>query len=157
MRIYIDTSVFGGFFDKEFQEWSVKLFKEFENGLKTPVISDLTLQEIEGAPENVRKLLESTDCENVLLDVESTELARHYIKERAVSQKSLNDALHIAIATVNRLDVLASWNFKHIVNLDRIRLYNAVNLKNGYPMIEIRTPREIISEKIRHEKGRKKY
>jgi len=122
------------------------LFKEFEKGLKTPVISDLTLQEIEGAPDNVRKLFHSTECESILLEANSIELARQYIKENAVTQKSLNDALHIAIATVNRIDVLASWNFKHIVNLDRIRLYNAVNLKNGYPMIEIRTPREILSE-----------
>ncbi len=46
-----------------------------------------------------------------------------------------------------KIDVLASWNFKHIVNLDRIRKYNAVNLKNGYTVLEIRNPREILMEK----------
>jgi hypothetical protein len=149
MRIYIDTSVFGGYYDEEFQEWTVKLFKEFEKGIKKPVVSDLTIQEIEGAPLKVRKLFESTKSEKLLIDTECEELARLYIKEKAVTAKSYNDALHIALGTVNRLDVLASWNFKHIVNLDRIRLFNGVNLKNGYPLIEIRTPREILSEKNR--------
>jgi hypothetical protein len=53
--------------------------------------------------------------------------------------------LHIALATLNNADVLASWNFKHIVNLDRIRLYNSINLRLGYRLIEIRTPREILN------------
>lgn len=56
------------------------------------------------------------------------------------------DAQHIAIATVGRVDVLVSWNFKHIVNLRRIHGYNSVNLRRGYPMIEIRTPREVLSD-----------
>ena len=61
--------------------------------------------------------------------------------------KFLIDAQHIAIATINRVDVLVSWNFKHIVNLRRIQLYNATNLKYGYALIEIRSPREVIDEK----------
>lgn len=56
------------------------------------------------------------------------------------------DALHIALATVARVDVLVSWNFKHIVNLRRIHAYNAVNLKRGYPLLEIRSPREVIGD-----------
>jgi hypothetical protein len=56
------------------------------------------------------------------------------------------DAQHIAMASVARVDVLVSWNFKHIVNLQRIRGYNSVNLRQGYPMIEIRTPREVMSD-----------
>jgi len=51
---------------------------------------------------------------------------------------------HIALATINRVDVLASWNFKHIVNLDRIKGYNSVNYRLGYPMIEIRSPKDLI-------------
>ena len=58
--------------------------------------------------------------------------------------KSYNDALHVALATLNNADVLASWNFKHIVNLDRINLYNSINLRLGYKIIEIRSPREIL-------------
>ena len=147
MRVYIDTSVIGRYFEDEFQEWTIKLFHEFENGTKISVVSDLTLEEIENAPSYVQDLYSSMKTEKILLDIECAELAKRYIKEKAITIKYFNDALHIAGATVHRLDVLVSWNFKHIVNLNRIRLYNAVNLKNGYPVIEIRTPREILTEK----------
>jgi hypothetical protein len=72
-------------------------------------------------------------------------LLKHISTEGALTNKSYNDALHIALATINNADVLASWNFKHIVNINRIRLYNSINLKLGYKMIEIRTPREILN------------
>lgn len=146
-RIYIDTSVIGGCFDKEFKEWSDKLFDEFRNGNKIAVISDITLDELSFSRPEVRNHLDTIPNESkeyVLDDKQSEELANQYIKERAVTQKSHEDALHIAIATINKVDVLVSWNFKHIVNLDRIRKYNAVNLINGYQMLEIRNPREIL-------------
>ena len=60
--------------------------------------------------------------------------------EKVLGQASMNDAYHIAIASVNRLDCLISWNFKHIVNFDKIKLFNSINLKLGYPQIDIRTP-----------------
>ena len=82
--------------------------------------------------------------ERVPLTVEARELANRYIAENVVGKSSLDDCRHIALATIHRVDVLASWNFKHIVNLTRIRGYNAVNLKNGYPTIEIRNPKELI-------------
>lgn len=56
------------------------------------------------------------------------------------------DAQHIAVATISRVDVLVSWNFSHIVNLARIRGYNSVNLRQGYPILEIRSPREVFSD-----------
>jgi predicted nucleic acid-binding protein len=146
-RIYIDTSVIGGCFDKEFQEWSNKLFDDFRKGNKIAVISDITLDELSFSRPEVRNHIDTIPDdfkEYILNDEQSEELADQYIKERAVTQKSHEDALHIAIATVNKVDVLVSWNFKHIVNLDRIRKYNAVNLMNGYPMLEIRNPREIL-------------
>jgi len=73
------------------------------------------------------------------------DLANAYIKEKALTIKSIDDAIHIATATIHRIDVIVSWNFKHIVNLNRIRIFNAVNLKHGYPVMEIRTPLEVLS------------
>jgi predicted nucleic acid-binding protein len=146
-RIYIDTSVIGGCFDIEFKEWSDKLFEEFCNGNKIAVISDITLDELSFSRPEVRnhlKIIPKNHTEYILNDEEAEELADKYVKEKAVTQKSYEDALHIAIATINKVDVLVSWNFKHIVNLDRIRKYNAVNLMNGYSMLEIRNPREIL-------------
>ena len=146
-RVYIDTSVIGGCFDHEFEEWSNKLFDEFNNGWKIAVLSDITLDELTNAPKRVRQIIETMPehtFEIFASDNESEELANKYLLDKAVTEKYYEDALHIAIATIQQVHVLASWNFKHIVNLEKIKLYNAVNLKNSYPMIEIRTPREII-------------
>ena len=146
-KVYIDTSVIGGCFDSEFEEWSNRLFDDFKSGKRIAVISDITLDELSDAPEHVqenfRKIPED-NLEILLSDNESRKLADLYVLEGAVSKKFYEDALHIAISTTNQVNVLASWNFKHIVNLDRIRLYNAVNLKNCYTMLEILNPREIL-------------
>ncbi|KZX12100.1 hypothetical protein MBFIL_12300 [Methanobrevibacter filiformis] len=72
-------------------------------------------------------------------------MAELYLKNNIVSRKYSGDALHIAIATVISVDVLVSWNFKHIVNLDKIKKFNAVNLNEGYHILEIRTPKEMIN------------
>ncbi|MEO8231210.1 MAG: type II toxin-antitoxin system VapC family toxin [Ignavibacteriota bacterium] len=147
-RIYIDTSVIGGCFDIEFMEWSNKLFDEFREGEKIAVISDLTLDELSFARLEVRKHIETIPneyIEYILSNERSEELAKKYIDENAVTKKSFQDALHIAIATLNKVDVLVSWNFKHIVNLERIRKYNSINLKYGLQLLEIRNPREILT------------
>ncbi len=73
---------------------------------------------------------------------EVVELATAYIAEKVVGRTSYADCLHIALATMNKADFLVSWNFKHIVNIDRIRGYNSINIRNGYKPIEIRSPRE---------------
>ena len=149
-RIYLDTSVIGGYLDKEFQVWSKQLFDEFKTGKKIAVISDITLDELENARQEIRdllKLIPEKAKEYVLNDREAEELADAYLKEGAITKKFYEDALHIAIATINKVDVLVSWNFKHIVNLDRIKKYNGVNLKHGYTILEIRNPREILNSK----------
>ncbi len=146
-RIYIDTSVVGGYFDDEFSEATIELFKRLENKEIVFVISDLLDLELTGAPQNVRELLHnysSDKFERIQLSEEAIQLADKYITENVVGKTSLEDCRHIALATINRVDVLASWNFKHIVNLDRIKGYNSVNLKLGYPMIEIRSPKDLI-------------
>jgi len=83
--------------------------------------------------------------EKTKLSPEATILAEKYIEAKVVGKTSKADCQHIAMATICRADILVSWNFKHIVNLDRIRGYNGINFQNGYPMIEIRTPKEILS------------
>jgi len=146
-RIYIDTSVIGGCEDEEFSKWSIQLFEEFRQGVRIAVVSDLTRRELEGAPKSVNTMLSSlpdTNVENIFLTEEAETLAQHYIDAGVVGAKHVADAQHIAIASVQRVDVLVSWNFQQIVNLDRIRAFNSVNLKLGYPILEIRSPREVI-------------
>ncbi len=149
LRIYVDTSVIGGCFDEEFKKNSIQLFDEFISGEKILVVSDILLLELEGAPEKVNNILKKVPRDNIeyiSLTEESIALANTYIKEGAVVEKNLLDARHIAIATVKRVDTLVSWNFKHIVNIKRIHLFNSVNLKLGYPILEIRSPKEVVYE-----------
>ena len=151
-RIYADTSVLGGILDKEFKEWSIRLLEEFQMGNSILVLSDITLQELEGAPDKIHKELSKIPEENIeklKINKDAKSLAQEYLKEGVVTEKYIVDAQHIAIASVFKVDLVVSWNFKHIVNYRKIRLYNGVNLKNGYPLIEIRSPREVVDEKER--------
>ena len=146
-RIYIDTSIVGGYFDDEFSSDTQALFKRLENKEIIFMISTVLKQELIKAPNNVRELLDKydTDCfEYIELTKEAVDLADKYIDEKVVGKTSADDCRHIALATINRADVLVSWNFKHIVNLDRIKGYNGVNLKYGYSVVEIRTPKELL-------------
>jgi hypothetical protein len=146
-RIYTDTSVIGGCLDVEFEEGSLSLFDTFKAGSTVLVISNLTIAELESAPQAVRDVLLSVPkdhMEFIEFTEEASNLADTYLKEGVVSKKNRVDAQHIATATISRVDVLVSWNFKHIVNLERIHGYNSVNLKLGYAILEIRTPIEVI-------------
>jgi predicted nucleic acid-binding protein len=146
-RIYIDTSVVGGFFDEEFLDPTRRLFKRLEDDEVTFVISDLLELELIQAPKRVSELLLSYPAnrfERVELTTETMTLADKYIAEKVVGPTSLEDCRHIALATICKVDALASWNFKHIVNLDRIKGYNSVNLRFGYATLEIRTPQELV-------------
>ena len=149
LRIYIDTSVIGGCFDEEFSEWSIRLFDDFINGKKIAVISDVTLEELEEAPVKIKnqlKKIPEISKEYIYLGQEAIDLSQNYINEGIVTNKSLIDTRHIAMATMNNVDILASWNFRHIVNYNKIKLYNSVNLKFGYNLIEIRNPRDLTDE-----------
>ena len=111
------------------------------------VLSEHTLRELAGAPERVRKRpLEIPQEHRIILtdDDEADALADAYLDHHVVGPGSRSDALHVALAVMGNCDVLVSWNFRHIVNLGRIRLFNAVNLENGYRPIEIRSPRELL-------------
>jgi predicted nucleic acid-binding protein len=146
-KIYLDTSVIGGVFDVEFQVASKMLFEEIRAGKKIAVISDITISELGKAPTEVQGILRTlpeSRFESVTLTDEAVSLAELYLKNKIVTPKYREDALHIALATLSRVDVLVSWNFKHIVNLKRIQGFNAINLKEGYPLLEIRSPLEVL-------------
>ena len=111
------------------------------------VLSEHTLRELQGAPEPVRSKLQEIPKRNIKIVPDSPEadsLAQAYLENGVVGPGSRSDALHVALASLSRVDVLVSWNFKHVVNLGRIRLFNAVNKEKGYNSIEIRSPREVL-------------
>lgn len=102
---------------------------------------------MENAPENIRNLVKSIKAEHtefLEMTTSAVDLATEYIAEKVVGQSSYADCLHIALATTNRADYLISWNFKHIVNVQKIRGYNAINIKKGYQLLEIRSPRDFV-------------
>ena len=147
-RLYLDTSVFGGYFDEEFSEFTRPLLERLQNGEFRLLFSTVTQDELSSAPERVANLVKSLKAENTEFmetNDEAVELATRYIAEKVVGQTSFADCLHIALATISRADYLISWNFKHIVNVQRIRGYNAINIKNGYKELEIRSPRDFMT------------
>lgn len=145
LRVYADTSVYGGCFDKEFDDESRIFFEQVSSGKFVLLISDLIVRELENAPREVRELYSAlTGYESVLATIECYSLRDAYLKADVVGRASADDALHVAIATVYRADIIVSWNFKHIVQRRRIHGFEAVNTLLDYHSPEIFSPWEII-------------
>ena len=144
LSLYLDTSVIGGYFDKEFEQDTRLLFQNIKDGKYDVFISDMTKNELNDAPEKVKNLLDGLEHRKIFVTDECEDLAEEYINEKVVGMASKEDCIHIATATIYNIDVLVSWNFKHIVNIQKIRGYNTVNMKNGYRTIDIRSPKEVV-------------
>lgn len=145
LRIYVDTSVIGGCFDPEFQLWSNGLMEDFRRGRFSLVLSDVTAAEIELAPEAVRDLYAELIVIAEMLPVteDAISILLAYEGHGVLDPRFRNDMLHIALATVSGVDVLVSWNFKHIVRVDKIQQFNGINLELGYKTLAIYSPREV--------------
>ena len=146
-RVYVDTSVVGGCLDEEFAEESLALLAMARRGEIILLVSDTLLDELADAPPDVGAVLDSVPPEHIEFLTRSDEvfgLRDRYLERGIVGPKSADDALHVAFATVARVDLFISWNFKHIVHYDKIRKFNGVNLVEGYPTIEIRSPKEVV-------------
>lgn len=145
-RVYLDTSVLGGCYDAEFAPWSNGLLKDFRFGNYVPVVSDVVATEIMQAPEPVREVyadLIASGAEVLPVTPEALRLADVYQERKILTPKFYDDGLHIALASTAAVDLLVSWNFKHIVHYDKIRYFNAVNLELGYRPLAIYSPREV--------------
>lgn len=146
-RIYIDTSVVGGCFDQEFSKESKTLFQLINQGQMIGLVSDLLVEELELAPLQIQEFfgkLNPKFLESIKRSGETEILRDAYLKAKVVSKTHINDAHHVALATIGKADLIVSWNFKHIVHYDKIRGFNAINLALGYPLIDIRSPKEVV-------------
>ena len=146
-RIYLDTSVLGGYYDDEFSGPTRQLFHAFSQGKLTSLVSSTLLEEVELAPHEVRKLLATLlDLGAERLEAVATcfELQEAYLAAGVISRRYADDALHVAHATLSKADAIVSWNFKHLVRADRIRGYNRVNQSYGHDAVVILTPLDII-------------
>lgn len=150
LRVYIDTSVIGGCFEPEFSDASNLLIEQIIQGRVEMVLSELTILELELAPARVKGIVDKipeghVDMIEITSDMKT--LAGEYRKSNVIGPATLNDGLHVAAATVSGSDVIASWNFRHLTNIRKVREYNAVNMRLGYKTIDIRSPKEIVYEK----------
>jgi len=146
IRVYVDTSVFGGTADEEFAVASRRFFNRVHRGEFMVLVSQVTLDELTGAPDNVQQVLKDvphSSLVQVVANEEATALAQAYLDAGILSSSAIADAIHVATATVAGADVILSWNFRHIVNYDRIHKYNGVNALQGYPPVEIHSPLEM--------------
>ena len=150
-RVYIDTSVVGGCFDEEFQYWSNLLMDNFRMGYFKPVLSQTVALEIRPAPEAVRRKYEQIvndyGAQVLTIDENCEKLVKIYQRRKILSDQFIDDMTHIAVATVNKVDILVSWNFKHILRYDKVSQFNSVNIDEGYHPLAIHSPREVAYEK----------
>ena len=149
IQIYVDTSVFGGAEDEEFAEASQRVFRRVISGDFFMVLSTETLRELQTAPPRVRDVLDGIPDHRmrvVPVSPEIKRLSQAYLQAGILGKASQSDAIHVAAATVAEVDVILSWNFRHIVNYDRIHKYNAINVLHGYRPLEIHSPPEMIND-----------
>lgn len=145
LRVYVDTSVFGGCFDPAFAVWSNALMDDFRIQRFRLVVSDVTAAEVAMAPDAIQGLYSELlpIGDSLPVTEEALELLAAYEARGVLAPRFRNDMLHIAIATVGEVNVVVSWNFKHIVRLDKIQLFNGVNLELSYRPLSIYSPREV--------------
>ena len=146
LRVYADTSAFGGCFDVEFAAESERFFDLVRAGSVTLLVSEVVVRELATAPAQVRELLRSLPAESVVqvsLTRDVIELREAYLTAGILDRQSTDDATHVAAATVARADAIVSWNFKHIVRIDKMRAYNQVNLQAGFGLLSIVSPQEV--------------
>jgi predicted nucleic acid-binding protein len=148
IRVYADTSVYGGVFDEEFSKPSHRFFERVREGRFVLVTSPLVDEELAESPAQVRDWFERfrMAAEPILISPEATALAQAYLSAGIVTPKSAEDALHVALATVAGCSLIVSWNFRHIVHFQKVPLYNAVNILHQRPELEIRSPAEVIED-----------
>jgi len=148
IRVYLDTSVISALFDEknpERKSLSDAFFKEIKN-FKT-YISEITVAEIERTPDlelrnRMREMISQFSLLSISDEVEW--LAKEYVRYGAVPEGYQEDVYHIAIAVINEIDFLLSWNFKHIVRRKTRDIVKMVNTLNRFRQIEIMTPAELL-------------
>ncbi|MCE2663875.1 MAG: hypothetical protein PX481_21020 [Microcystis sp. M53603_WE2] len=146
LRVYIDTSVIAGCLDDEFSLESNQLMEAIKQEKFILLMSDIIVSKLINAPQSVKDILLSIPqrvIEVVKITAEVLQLRNAYINEGVVTSKSINDATHVAAATIARAAAIISWNFKHIVRLDKMKGYNQINLLNGYGILTIISPLEV--------------
>lgn len=153
-KLYLETSVWNFYYADdapEKKEITIRFFDKIKSGVYEIFISDVVLEEISRANEDKRLLLldviKNHSPKRLSIGEEIVVLAQKYIAEGILPANKVEDAMHSAIATFFEMDALISWNLKHLANLMKMNMINAVNLKEGYlKRLELITPMEVSDE-----------
>jgi len=147
LRVYVDTSVFGGMYDDEFEKETKRFFDMVAEGRFRLAVSDQVQDEVILAPPEVRNFFFTGLPKMEYLDfvAEVRKLADLYIANKVVTEKYLADAIHVAYATIYKCEGVISWNFDHLANQNRSVRFNMVNTEHGYSQLFIATPMEVES------------
>ena len=153
IRVYADTSVYGGVGDDEFAEASLAFFETVRMGRHLLVSSPVIRQELAAAPEGIRTFFSEMMPLMELVEVtgDARRLQLDYLEANVVGSRGSTDALHVAVATVSGCRAIVSWNFRHIVHFEKVPLYNGVNLVKGYGTLGIHTPQEVLGYETEEE------
>ena len=150
-KIYLETTLFNFYVDEDRGDAhtdTVQLFKEIAAGKYEAYTSDYVIDELTFAPDDKREkminLLTEYNIKVLEPDAEASRLANIYVSEGVIPLKHRTDGLHIAIATINGLDLIISMNFQHIVKYKTEKMTGAVNTLHGYRAVEIVSPMEVI-------------
>ena len=148
IRVYADTSVYGGVFDDEFAKASRAFFRRVREGRFQLVLSVLVEDELAEAPEEVRDWFGRfrAGADVIPITAEAVLLRQAYLDAGIVTPKSVDDAMHVALATAAQCSLIVSWNFRHVVHYQKVPLYNAVNTLHRYPTLDIRSPLEVVED-----------
>lgn len=151
LKVYLDTSIINFAVDDDNPEGkriTLEMFDEIKKGEYEIFISGMAILEINRAPQEIAEklwnIIRDLNPEELALNDEVEALADKYIEEGIIPAKYRNDALHIAAATINGLDVIVSWNFEHIVKLKTKREVAGINVFMGYREIDIYSPLEVV-------------
>lgn len=153
LKLYFDTSVLNFAIATDVpneREATLKLFEEVRQGKHEVFISGVVADEVNRAPEPIatklKEVLVKLNAVELSAGEDAVNLAEKYIENGIIPRKYDDDALHIAIATANDLDMVVSWNFTHMVKAKTKREVIGVNLLMGYKQIEICSPQEVIED-----------
>lgn len=157
LKIYLDTSVLNFLFADDAPEKKEVTEEFFRNFVKKNVydvyISPVVIDEISKTKDEMKRLQRLKvikDYKLTIIDIEEyaqdiNRLAQKYIYEKIIPEKKFEDALHIAISVLFEMDILLSWNYKHLANINKELLIYSVNMKEGYlNKMRMTNPMEVI-------------
>ena len=153
LKIYLDTSVISHLQADDVPE-KMDITHKFWNDVKAGeydvYISEVTKIEIEDCPEPKKTILgdhlKQISFRTIELTEEITDLAQRYLAESVLPSKCIDDAMHVAVATVIGCNAVVSWNFKHMLKLRAFIGVNGVNKMLGYGEVALIPPYELLEE-----------